>query len=475
MIKEINRGDKMNIEKKIDELREELISSTQELLRIKSVEDFPSPGAPFGPGVGESLECALDISRRLGFKTVNLDGYVGYAEYGDEALEDYVAVLGHLDVVPEGEGWLHPAYGAEIHDGKIYARGSLDDKGPIMAALFGLKAIKDLGLPLSKRVRIIYGTNEETGSKEMEHYLKFEKPPVSGFTPDAEYPIIYAEKGLTTFNIVKDLKNIQSGNTIIKYINGGLRANMVPEYAEAGIKTDEPEKLSELVLEFSNKTGYDLKAEVSKGDVIIKSFGVSAHGSMPENGKNAIMQLFEFIGTLELPESDVIDVIDFCNKNIGMNFNGELFGVALEDKPSGKLTFNTGVVNMNDNCFTLRLNLRYPVTFTLDDMMNPFNQRLEGTGIRIEDFDHQKPLYFAEDHPLIQALQKVYKEQTGQEAELLAIGGGTYAKEMPNIVAFGPVFPGQPDVIHQPNECISIDDLVLNTKIYAHAIYELAK
>jgi succinyl-diaminopimelate desuccinylase len=463
----------MSIENKIEELREGLISSVQEILRIKSVEEPGLPGAPYGEGVSSALDCALDISRQLGFSVVNMDGYVGYAEYGFG--EDYVGVLGHLDVVPEGEGWLHPPYGAEIHDGKVYARGALDDKGPIIAALYGLKAIMELKLPLTKRVRIIFGTNEETGCKEIEYYLKNEKAPVSGFTPDGDYPVIYAEKGLTTFNIVKDLKKKQTEDIIIKHIKGGTRANIVPEYAEAGIITNNNETIFGLVSEFSKKSGYDLLAQVIDNTLIIKSRGVSAHGAVPQKGKNAIMQLFEFLGTLTLGEGDISDFINFCNKNIGMNTYGELFGVGLEDEPSGKLSFNTGVVEMNEDKIHLVLNLRYPVTYTIEDMMEPFNARIDGTGIRIENFDHQKALYFPKDHILIKTLQSVYTEQTGQEAELLAIGGGTYAKEMPNIVAFGPLFPGQPDIIHQPNECIVVEDLILNAKIYAHAIYELAK
>jgi succinyl-diaminopimelate desuccinylase len=474
----------MSIEKRIDELKEELISSTQELLKIKGVEDIPAPGAPFGEGVGATLDCALEISRKLGFKTVNLDGYVGYAEYGDG--EEYVGVLGHLDVVPEGEGWIHPPYGAEIHDNKIYARGALDDKGPMMAALFGLKAIKDLSLPLSKKIRIIFGTNEETGSKEMEHYLKYEKPPVAGFTPDADFPIIYAEKGLTIFNIVQDLNTKQKGDITVTSLKGGLRANMVPEYTEAVITATDLKAIELKVAEFAKTSGYALKSEIKGSSIVVKSFGKSAHGSLPQNGENAIMQLFAFIGALNLEKSDFVDFVSFCNKNIGMDPYGVAFGVGLEDKPSGKLSFNAGVVSMSEGTcasgagaeadkVSFTLNLRYPVTFTVEDMMTPFKKRLEGTEIRIENFEHQEPLYFSEDHPLITTLQRVYTEQTGQEATLLAIGGGTYAKEMPNIVAFGPVFPGQPDIIHQPNECVDIDDLMLCTKIYAKAIYELAK
>lgn len=463
----------MELNKKIDELRDELVSSTQEILRIKSVEEPAQDGMPYGPSVGSALECALDISSKLGFKTVNLDGYVGYAEYGEG--EDYVGILGHLDVVPEGDGWNYPPYGAEIHDGKIYARGSLDDKGPIIAALYGLAAIKNLKLPLSKKVRIIFGTNEETGSNEIHHYLKKEKPPVSGFTPDAEYPIIYAEKGLTMFSIVKDLKIKPNGDLKLKYIRGGQRPNMVPDYCEGAIEAKDADKLSNTIEAIIKENKYKVRVELQGSLVIIKSYGVSAHGSTPENGFNAIMQLFELLGKLPAQACDISDFIDFVNKNIGFDVHGVNFGVGLEDKASGKLSFNVGIVNMDENKISLTLNLRYPVTFKLEDMMNPFNSRLEGTGIVVEDFGHQEPLYFPEDHPLIKTLQRVYTEQTGLKANLLAIGGGTYAKEMPNIVAFGPIFPGKPDLDHQANEYIEVEDLVLNAKIYGHAIYELAK
>ncbi|MDF2674706.1 MAG: dipeptidase PepV [Clostridiales bacterium] len=463
----------MELNKKIDGLKDELVASTRSILKIKSIEEPALEGMPYGPGVGKALECALDISSKLGFKTVNLDGYVGYAEYGEG--EDYVGILGHLDVVPEGDGWNYPPYGAEIHDGRIYARGTLDDKGPIMAALYGLKAIKDLKLSLSKKVRIIFGTNEETGSNEIHHYLKKEKPPVSGFTPDAEYPIIYAEKGLTMFNLVKDLKTKPQGDILVKYIKGGQRPNMVPDYCEAMLEAINPSELANTVETISKDNNYKVRVELQNKQVIIKSYGVSAHGSMPELGFNAIMQLFELLEKLPIGESELLDFICFMNKNVGFDVYGERFGVGLEDKASGKLSFNVGVVNMDEKRISTMLNLRYPVTFKLEDMMNPFNARLEGTGIKVKDFVHQEPLYFPEDHSLIKTLQRVYTEQTGLEANLLAIGGGTYAKEMPNIVAFGPIFPGKPDLDHQANEYIEVADLVLNAKIYAHGIYELAK
>ncbi|MGH4119366.1 dipeptidase PepV [Clostridium sp.] len=463
----------MELNNLIDAMKQDIIKSTQEIIRIKSVESEPKPGMPFGEGVSKSLECALNTAKELGFHTVNLDGYVGYAEYGQG--EDYVVALGHLDVVPEGDGWIHPPYAAEIHEGKMYGRGTTDDKGPIMATLYGLKALKDAKLPISKRIRVLFGTNEETGSKELEYYLDREKAPVAGFTPDADYPIINGEKGITIFNIVKDFNNKNKSENKIKYIKGGTVANIVPEYCEAGVVAVDTQNIVKELESFAKDMNYKLTSEVKEGMVIIKSEGEAAHGSLPELGTNAIMQLFAFLGTMDLGSNDVSSFVEFLNKNIGMEIHGESFGVCLEDENSGKLSFNVGVVNMDENSATMTLNLRYPVTNKLEDMMNPFNSRIESTGIKIEKFEHKGPLFFSPDSPIIKALQKVYTEQTGEEAKLISIGGGTYAKEMPNTVAFGPMFPGEPDTIHKRNEYITIDNLIKNAKIYAHALYELAK
>ena len=458
------------INERIEELREELIQCAQELLRIKSVEEAAKENAPFGEGVKLALDKALDISNRLGFKTVNLDGYAGYAEYGEG--EEYVGVLGHLDVVPEGDGWIYPPYGAEIHEGKIFARGAMDDKGPIMAALFGLKAIKDLNLPIKRKVRIIFGTNEETGSADIEHYMSKEKAPVAGFTPDAEYPIIYAEKGLTVFDLVKSI-NPNSEDLAIEYIKGGQRANMVPDYCEALVRASNIEIVKDEVEKIASKLEFSIKTE-EKGDLlIIKSFGISAHGSVPELGKNAIMQLIKVLNNLEIT-GELGELIAFLDSHIGLETNGESFGVALKDEVSGGLSFNLGVINYSEGKFSVTLNLRYPVTFQVEDMLQPLNKTIEKIGLNLEGFEHQKPLYFPKDHSIIKTLQKVYEKQTGLEPKLLAIGGGTYAKEMPNIVAFGPIFPGKPDLDHQANEYIEVEDLVLNAKIYAEAIYELS-
>lgn len=463
----------MKIDDRVDEIKDDIIKSIQDVVKIRSVTDKAKPGMPFGEGVGSTLEKALDIAENMGFKTVNLDGYVGYAEYGQG--EDYVAVLGHLDVVPEGEGWTFPPYGAEIHDGKIYGRGTMDDKGPIITALYSLKTIKDLNLPLSRRVRIIFGTNEENGCSEIQYYKDREKAPVLGFTPDGEYPIIYAEKGITTFDLVKDIKVKSSGDIVVKYIKGGERANVVPNHCEAVLEAKDPDSAARIIEDLSHKNNFNTNVQLKDGLILIKVEGLAAHGSTPELGKNAVMQMLKLLGNLNIEKSDIKDVIDFFNEYVGFETDGKSFGVYLEDKESGKLTFNVGAVDIDENKISFALNLRYPVTCKYEDMMKPFKNRISLLDFRIENMMHQEPLFFPESHPLIRTLKKVYEEQTGKKAELLAIGGGTYAKDMPNMVAFGPMIQGEPETIHNANEYIKIDHVIKNAKIYAHAIYELAK
>ncbi len=467
----------------VEQDREGLINATQELVRIKSVRDTPQPGAPFGEGPAKALDKSLQIASDLGFATTNLDGYIGYAEYGQG--DEYVAVLAHLDVVPEGDGWKYPPYGAEVHDGKIYGRGTIDDKGPAMAALYALKAVRDANLTLGRRVRVIFGCSEETGGPDVEHYLELEKEPVSGFTPDANFPAIYAEKGLMSFDLSKNLSaGLMEEQPDIKIVSiqGGTAYNIVPDRAVARIQAADPDQVRVACSEFAAETGYNLISQIEKemdggaGMISITSLGKAAHGSTPYKGVNAAMQLIAFLASLDLASSEMSEAIRFLNSSIDMETDGASFGLAMEDEPSGNLTLCVGLVNATPERMVLGLNIRYPVTYKFQDVMGRFNQTIEGTGFDAENWQaNQSPLYYPKDSPLIATLTRVYAEHSGRNDSAMAIGGGTYAKEMPNIVASGPMMPDQEEVEHQANEYIVIEHLINVTKIYAQDIYELAK
>jgi succinyl-diaminopimelate desuccinylase len=461
-----------NLHAKLESISNDLICAVQDAVKIRSLLTEPAEGMPFGPDVAKALEYALALASNMGFKTVNLDGYIGYAEYGEG--EDYIAVLGHVDIVPEGSGWKYPPYGGEIHDSKLYGRGSVDDKGPIIAALYALKAIKDVGLPLSKRVRIIFGTDEETGCRDAEYYISKEKGPIAGFTPDGLFPVIYAEKGFLIISIVKEVENRDGGNIKLKHIKGGERPNMVPDYCEAILSTSHPADLLKVCEELIRRENSDIKVILKDREIHICAFGISAHGSTPELGVNAIMSLLACLEQCGL-SGDIAEFITKINSCIGRETDGHSLGIALEDEPSGKLSCNVGTIEMNEEKVTLTCDIRFPVTFKSEEVIETLRQICKKLNFEIVCGGYGVPVYFPKEHPLIATLHRIFVEQSGLNVEPIAIGGGTYAKCIPNIVAYGPEFPGKPCCCHEANEYIEVEDLILSAKIYAQAIYELAR
>lgn len=465
----------MDFLKLIDTYKEDIISSLQEIVKIRSVEGERKENMPFGEGPYKALKYALDLSERLGFKTKNLDNYAGHAEYGEG--DEIVGVLVHLDVVPEGDGWTYPPYGGEIHDGKIYGRGTIDNKGPAIACLYALKALKDANVKLNKRVRIIFGTNEETGWGCVEHYFKHEQAPDMAFTPDADFPVIHGEKGILIFDLVKKLDSNATGDIVIESIKGGNAANMVPDYCEAIIVSDTPSQIEEKLDAFVNSTNYPLSLTREDGKIKIVARGVSAHGSTPEMGENAITYLMAFLDKIVDINSPTGEFIKVYNERIAFRHYGEAIGCGFADDVSGKLIFNPGVIRKGDKDIRLTVNIRYPIKSTAQEVYEGIRKNLKDTAIElVEGATDNKPLYVPKEHPLVQSLMKVYKEHTKDaESQPIVIGGGTYARALENAVAFGPVIPGQEEVAHQKDEYISIDHLMLITKIYAHAMFELAK
>jgi succinyl-diaminopimelate desuccinylase len=458
------------IKERANFLRDNMILSTQELVRIPSVEAAAEADYPYGKEVYKALAKALEISEKLGFKTKNIDNQAAHVEMGEG--KEVLGLLCHLDVVPEGSDWTYPPYAAEIHDNKIYGRGTIDDKGPAVAALYGMKIVQELGVELNKKVRLILGTNEESGMASLDYYLKKEQMPDLAFSPDATFPAIHAEKGILDLKFSASLKVENQKGLQLQKIRGGNATNMVPDYAEAVISGIKKEKLLELLsdLEYDKN---QLKLESENENLKLSYHGISAHGSMPEDGKNAISYLISVLAELPFVNSGVKDFLDFYKNKIGLEYDGASIGCKDQDDVPTALTFNTGIIKGDQSKIEFIVNIRYPVKSSAEKVVADIKENLNRL-IEVELLSDAEPLYVAKDDPFIKKLLSAYREFTGDDSDSIAIGGGTYARKVKKGVAFGPLFPGQPELAHQKDENIRIDDLVKSAAIYAKAIIDIA-
>ncbi|WHF26099.1 dipeptidase PepV [Bacillus altitudinis] len=466
----------MNWEAEVIRKKDSLIQDTQSFLQIESVldEEGGTAGKPFGEKVDEALQYMLKKGQDEGFKVKNVDGYAGHIEYGEG--EDIVGVLCHVDVVPAGDDWTTPPFSADIRENKIFARGAIDDKGPTMAAFYALKMLKDAGLPLSKKIRIIIGTDEESDWRCVDHYFKHEVMPQIGFAPDADFPIIHAEKGIIDAIVSFTYEQSEENKRyILKQFTSGMRLNMVPDEARAIVAAandHDAEALKTAFAAYLAENQLTGETNHTADGLTFTLKGVSVHAMEPANGTNAGIHMANFLCAHEFDERGLAFTSQI-NALFDQDTRGQKLGIACKDDISGDLTLNVGTIRYSQNEEAkLGLNVRYPVTADGEEVKKGI-ERIKGAAI--EKFDDSPPHHVSKDHPLVKTLQRVYEEQTGDPAHLIAIGGGTYARSLEAGVAFGPLFPGRPDCAHQKDEYIEIDDLLRATALYAQAMYELAK
>lgn len=448
--------------KKIDELllsyQQEMVETLQKWVRIPSVKGEAVPGAPFGAENRQALECAMADCEKMGFATEIFDGYAGHADLGEGDDYDALAILAHLDVVPVGDGWTVEPFGGEVKDGKIFGRGTSDDKGPAVAAMYAMRAVKEAGVPLKRKVRLILGCDEECGSSDMAYYKEHAVMPRSGFSPDAEYPVINIEKGGCNLMI----RGRQAGLKVLE-MNVGERPNVVPGFAAALVEGDE-----ELLKKVQEEAWpWPVKAKMEMGAVRIETIGVTGHAAMPEHGRNAIGQLM-----LVLKKLGAKGIVETLADKIGMTCYAENLGIAMEDKVSGKLTCSMDIIRTEGDTVSAVMDIRYPVLFNLEAALALLQSGL--SNCEVVNIHSRAPHFVSEDTQLVKELLEAYHEVTGLEKKAIAIGGGTYAQSMEEGVAFGALFPGEVEMAHQADEYLELKSMFESARIFARAIVRLA-
>lgn len=447
----------------IEGLREEMTETLARWIKIPSVKGEAAPGAPFGAEVRRALDVALEDAEKMGFKVRNFDGYAGDVRMGPEGVNP-LAILAHLDVVPAGDGWQTDPFGADLIDGKMYGRGTSDDKGPAVAGLYAMYAAKKAGIPLNREIRLILGCDEETGMACMKYYAKHCDMPRSGFSPDANFPVINTEKGLLHLDLGGEYT---AEGLRVKEISVGERPNVIPGLASALIEGDEA--LCEKANQAAKELGLDVKAEMQEGLVKVTATGIPGHAAFPAPARNAIGMLL-----LVLKELGVKGALETLADRVGMQYDGLGLGVKCEDQVSGPLTCNLGILRYSEqNGLYATLDIRYPILCDHKALTASIVAALEPC-VQVKVDSQKDPHHVAPNSKLVTALMESYAEVTGDtEAKPMAIGGGTYAKMLEEGVAFGSLFPDEEELAHQAGEYISIDSLVKNLYIFVKAIEKL--
>ena len=446
----------------IESMHDEMLDTLQKWIRVPSVKGEAAPGTPFGKEVRSMLDMALADCEQMGFKTQNFDGYIAHADLGEGSDEDALAILAHLDVVPEGDGWKYPPYGAVIENGRMYGRGTSDDKGPAVAALYAMKAVKDAGIPLRRKVRLILGCDEESGWEDIAHYNKVATMPRMGFSPDASYPIINIEKGICRLELHGVLSN--EGLQVIAF-NNGERPNVIPGRASALVVCD----AATVAQAEAAAKKLDIPAEVQLTDkgVSITVTGISGHAAYPETARNANGEMLLLLRELGV-QGDLCLLAD----KIGLDYKGEGLEISVSDGISGYLTCNLGIIRAGEGGVYATLDIRYPVMTNPDMIIKNVSASLPG--MRVDAMEVKEPHHVPAGSELVQNLLDAYHEVTGYERKCLYTGGGTYARSLQEGVAFGASFPQDEDLAHQANEYADIEGLYKNIKIFALAIVKLA-
>lgn len=463
---------KKQIESYIESHKSDILRDIGRLVEIDSTKQPPSEGKPFGEGPSRVLGEALAILKKIGLKTKNYDNYVISADLNDK--EKALDIIAHLDVVPPGDGWtVTGPFEPVIKNNNIYGRGTADDKGPAVCAIYAVKAVKDLNIPLKKNVRVILGADEECGSSDLSYYYSIEKEAPMSFSPDASFPVVNTEKGGFSTGVEADFKESADLPRVIR-IEGGIKGNVVPGKASAWIEGLSASELYEYGQNAEKESGIKFNFEEDGGLLKVTALGKNAHASEPEGGNNAVTGIIQFLSGLPFAPGEGLSRLKSLNSLFPHgDWYGRAAGVEMEDEISGKLTISLNIIKYEQNYVYAYFDSRCPLCANDGNMKNIIKSKAEEKGFRLLEKDMRPPHHVSEYTFLVKTLLKCYELYSGKQGQCLSMGGGTYVHRLKNGVAFGASLPGTDNRMHGPDEFAVIDELLLSSKIFAQAIIEL--
>lgn len=497
MVARNSHADIARLREKVRSDREAMITTLQTLVRFPTVNPVGEGSDTLSDETRAALAFMVEHAGALGLSARNLDNIVGYVELGPPEAAETIGVLVHLDVVPAGEGWTHPPFGGEIADGMIWGRGVEDNKGPAVSVLYAMKALRELNVPLHRKIRLILGTHEEGGSwNDIAYYREREGVPTMGFAPDANYPVICGEKGMMTIELrATDSAPLRRSRYTIVGWHAGTVSNIVPAWAWAALSIEgiglanALDKLAGAINRFAGRSSaVRLRAyshadfvqahprdSVPACDVVIAAEGIEAHAAMPWDGHNAMLDLAGLLAELELTSNAHGRLARFIAERLGTGWDGAGLAIATDHEKLGPTTVSLGLARSEGNRASITLNIRFTPPLSMATVTEKVKHAGQLYGLEaVAGPVAMEPLFVDEHDPLVTALNAAYSEVTGEPAGYAYIGGTTYAKAFPRTVAFGPLMAGEEVLAHQVNERVSLDSIVRNAEIYALALYYLA-
>ncbi len=460
------------IEQYIEDHKQEMIEDIFTLCRIDSQKMPYEEGMPYGKGPARALTEALSIAERYGFAVTNYDNYVGTADFNDK--EKQLDILAHLDVVPAGEGWkVTEPFEPILKDGKLFGRGTADDKGPAMAALYGMRAVKELGIPLSRNVRLILGTDEECGSSDLVHYYGIEKEAPMSFSPDAAYPVTNVEKGGLAGHFTGSFEPSDKLPKLVS-LEAGIKVNVVPGKAYGIVEGLERSVMDEVAKQVEEETGVRFDLETTESATKITAIGTGAHAAHPDDGNNALTGLLTYLTRLPLAPCGQVTVLHKLLELIPHgDVHGAGLGIAMEDAISGKLTLAFSLLKVTEDQLDGTFDSRCPLCSNEENVLKVVKDKMASIGLILENKSMKKPHYVDGESDFVKTLLKVYEEYTGRKGECQSMGGGTYVHNLENGVAFGASMPETDNRIHGADEFAILEELVVSAKMFAQVIVEL--